>query len=124
MKVSLRGLHVRQWSQAGFSQLHASLLFKLGSFQDTGKGKKINCPKKSIEVRQETTSPSCTSIKTATKKGLSVQRGSFELCVSKLKAFRRHGSPAPDRVSEIKSLVFIFNTNHLFDTVFELLCKF
>lgn len=72
MKVSLRGFRVGQWSQAGFSQLHTSLLFKLGSFQDPGKGKRINYPKKSIEVRQETSSPSCTSIKTARKKGFSV----------------------------------------------------
>lgn len=39
MKVSLKGLCVRQWSQAGLSQLHNSLLFKLGSFQEPDKGK-------------------------------------------------------------------------------------
>lgn len=68
MKVSLRGLRVGQWPQAGFSQLHTSLLFKLGRFQDPAKGKKIKGSVKSIELRQETTSPSFTSIKTATLK--------------------------------------------------------
>lgn len=46
MKVNLGGLCAGQWPQAGFFQLHTSLIFKLESFWDPGKGKKIiNCSK-------------------------------------------------------------------------------
>lgn len=40
MKVSLTGLRVGQWSQPGFSQLHTSLLFKLGRFQTLVRAKR------------------------------------------------------------------------------------
>lgn len=47
----VRGVRVGQWSQTGFSQLHSSWIFRLGSFQHPDKDKKIDCIKKSVELR-------------------------------------------------------------------------
>lgn len=84
-----------QWSQAGFSQLHSSQILRLGSFQDSDKDKKMNCIKKSVELRQERAKHLCTSIKAAPKKPIfCVTRTVLSSVWVSLKAFTGHCSPA------------------------------
>lgn len=86
---------VGQWSQAGFSQLHNSQIFRFGSFEDLDKDKEINCIKKSVELRQERAKHSCTRIKTATKKkDFLCNKTVLSSVWASLKAFTGHGSPA------------------------------
>lgn len=59
------GVCVGHWSQSGFSQLHHSQIFRLGSFQDPDKDRKIDFINKRIELRQERAKHSCTSIHAA-----------------------------------------------------------